>query len=159
MDILKETIRVRIDIRKKDPLASNFGHTFGHALEKITRYAVNHGDAISVGMVMALEFSVLEGLISLEFKNNLLTMMQELGLNTKVEAGLNAEVITETMLTDKKSSNTHIRLVLIEDIAQPYKNDDNYFYPVVPEKILDFLRSFLNNKNYVSENHWQQLKA
>ena len=54
--------------------------------------------------------------------------MGVLGLNTKVSTGINPELLTNTMLTDKKSSNTLIRLVLIKEIAKPFEHDGNYFY-------------------------------
>ena len=43
--IVRKTIDARIAIRQVDPLASNLGHTFGHALEKYTNYSVLQGDA------------------------------------------------------------------------------------------------------------------
>jgi 3-dehydroquinate synthase len=56
--IIELTIEARSNIRQKDALASNLGHTFGHALEKITDFKVMHGDAIWVGTVMALYFGL-----------------------------------------------------------------------------------------------------
>ena len=85
MQILSETIKVRMKIRKQDPLASNLGHTFGHAIEKITNYGVNHGDAISVGIVMALEFSYLEQIITKSTKKQIKDAIEKL-FNVKVEA-------------------------------------------------------------------------
>ena len=158
MNIIRETIRVRINIRKKDPLASNLGHTFGHALEKITNYAINHGDAISVGIVMALEFGVFEGIVDLEYKNGIIDLMRELKLNTQVSNGINLEFLNQIMLTDKKSSNTHIRLVLISKTGIPYHDNDDYFYSVTPAKMLDFLHYFITKKNYLGMNHWKRLQ-
>ena len=158
MKILKETIRVRIDVRKKDPLASNLGHTFGHALEKVTKYAVNHGDAISVGTVMALEFAANKNIVNKKYKNDTINLMSRLGLNTKISNDIEIDELARTMLTDKKSSNTHIRLVLIEKTAKPYKVDGGYYYPVLPNEMKKFLQSFTKNKKYINENHWNELK-
>ena len=158
VDILKETIKVRLSIRRKDPLASNLGHTFGHALEKISQYTVNHGDAISVGIVMALEFSLLEGIIETAYKDKIIVLMDKLGLNTKVQSGICPETLSKIMLTDKKSSNSQIRLVLIKNIAEPYICDGSYFYPVETNIMLNFLKNFLNDKRYICNNHWKNLK-
>jgi len=158
MEIIAETINVRMHIRKKDPLASNLGHTFGHAIEKITNYAVNHGDAISVGIVMALEFGVTEGIIAKDQKDKIIKIMKELKLNTQLSDDLDVDFLNEAMLTDKKSSNTHIRLVLIRDIAMPYKSDDSHFYSVRPEKMIIFLKNFIKKGDYISSNHWESLK-
>ena len=59
--IIEETIRIRMKIRKVDPLASNLGHTFGHAFEKISNYRISHGDAISIGTLMAIQFGEKKG--------------------------------------------------------------------------------------------------
>jgi len=158
LNILKETIRVRIDIRKKEPLASNLGHTFGHALEKITNFEVNHGDAISVGTVMALEFSSQKGIIGKEEKRKIISMMRDLGLNTKISYGVCAHKLTQIMLTDKKSSNTEIGLVLIKGIGKPYINQGSYFYHTSREVIEEFLKEFMTMNAYVEENHWIKLK-
>ena len=46
-----------------NPLASNLGHTFGHAIEKLTKNKVQHGDAVSIGTILALKFAITENLI------------------------------------------------------------------------------------------------
>lgn len=159
LKILSETIKVRMKLRKADPLSSNFGHTFGHALEKISNYAVNHGDAISVGMVMAMYFSVDEGIVSKRFVNKIINMMLDLGLNTKIAKDICPAELTKLMLTDKKSSNTEIRLVLISDIAKPYKDKISPFYSVKPTKIESFLREFNKKLEFLDSSHWQGLKS
>ncbi len=156
LKILEETIKVRLFTRKKHPLASNFGHTFGHAFEKYSDFAVNHGDAIAVGMLMALDFSVEKGLIDARLRDKVCDMMQELGLNTKVESGMDVDKIVELMLKDKKSSGSEIRLVLIEDIAKPYEKDGNRFYPVEPEVMKEFLTKAL--VSYSEQGWWKKLK-
>lgn len=159
MAILEETIRVRISIRRKDPLASNLGHTFGHALEKITNYNVNHGDAIAAGIVMALEFSCKHKIVPTELKDQIIKLMTQIGLNTQVSDNLDINKLVELMLTDKKSSNTQIRLILIEDIAKPLNRNHTPFFPVDPQEILVFLKEFVNNAIYVRPNHWEYLRS
>lgn len=158
LEILRETINVRISIRKKDPLASNLGHTFGHALEKISKYEVNHGDAISVGILMALMFSHEEGLVSEKLKDNIASLINNFGLNSKIESGVDPELLTKIMLTDKKSSNSEIRLVLIEDIGIPLKQSGSLFYPVKPNRMKSFLETFLCQEDLNAENHWEELR-
>jgi 3-dehydroquinate synthetase len=156
--ILEETIRVRMTLRKRHPLVSNFGHTFGHAIEKYTHFAVAHGDAISVGMVMALEFSAQKGIVTPETKSRLIDILKNEGLNTLVEPGMSAEKLTEYMLTDKKSSGNRIGLVLIEDIAKPLQVD-GHFYEVNPEEMVVFCEWFLNNPHYTRPGRWKELLA
>ena len=159
MEILGETIDVRLSLRRRDPLASNFGHTFGHALEKISNFGVNHGDAISVGMVMAMELSVQNKIISPALRDEIVSLMEHLGLNTKVDASVDPDKLTQLMLTDKKSSNTSVRFVLIQDIAKPLETDGKPFYPVEPPVVAAFLKTFMKNSKYVQAQHWAALKG
>lgn len=156
--ILRETIRVRLWLRKTDPLVSNLGHTFGHALEKYSGYSVNHGDAISVGTVMALEFAVENKIMTAECKNNIINKMKIIGLNTKVETDIDPKALVRIMLTDKKSTHAKIRLILISDIAHPLETNGSRYYPVESSKVENFLTRFLSNPEFVQKNHWLKLK-
>ena len=49
--------------KKINPLASNLGHTFGHALEKIYGEKIKHGDAISAGIYLANYISYKEKIL------------------------------------------------------------------------------------------------
>ena len=64
----------------------------------------------------------------------------------------------QIMLTDKKSSNTEIGLVLIKGIGKPYINQGSYFYHTSREVIEEFLKEFMTMNAYVEENHWIKLK-
>ena len=157
LEILAETISVRLKIRKRHVLASNFGHTFGHAFEKYSNFAVGHGDAISVGMLIALDFSFHEKLINKSLFDNIYSMMKELGLNTKINSGIDNIKLTKIMLMDKKSSNKLIRLVLIEDFVKPFYTNDSPFYGVKPKNMETFLLKILNDKKYAENDHWKKL--
>lgn len=147
-NIINLTIKSRIAIRKIDPLASNLGHTFGHAIEKFSDYRILHGDAISAGTVLALNYSVYIGIMSEEIKNNIINDMKFLGLNLYVDNSLESKKIIQLMLQDKKSSSTQLNLVLIKDISKPFSEEGKYFCKSEPDKVRSFLDDFLNDYDY-----------
>lgn len=152
VEIIKHTVKVREKIRNIDPLASNLGHTFGHAFEKLSGHTLLHGDAITVGTVFALNFAKDEGLISKDKIENIITDMKILGLNLYVDDNLDIDELIKLMLKDKKSSVDEINLVLIEDIEKPYKKGNFPFYKVKPDKIKNFLNKFLKEYQFKIKN-------
>jgi len=156
--IIELTIKARSIIRKKDALASNLGHTFGHALEKISNYEVLHGDAISVGTVMALYFALDRGLISQSKVDEIVTKMRQHGLNIYLDSNIDVSEMVNCMLNDKKSSVDTINLVLIRDIEKPYEKSGSLFFPVSPGEMDMFLNQFFKSYNYTKENCWDYLK-
>ena len=84
--------------------------------------------------------------------------MSELGLNTKISNDISPEKLTQIMLTDKKSSNTEIRLVLIEGIAKPLKSKNSNFYSVDPKRIQKFLEGFNGKSKFIEASHWENLR-
>ena len=67
--LLRQAVQVKIDVVEVDPYERgirahlNLGHTFGHAIEKVTQYAVPHGEAVAIGLVKAARLSRNLGLI------------------------------------------------------------------------------------------------
>ncbi len=151
-EIIIKSIKARSTIRKRDPLASNLGHTFGHAIEKTSNYKILHGDAITVGTVLALHFANQEGLISRESVDSIISMMKKLQLNIYLDENLNIEKLVDFMMHDKKSSIHSLNLVLIQDIAQPYEKKGNYFYETSPATVKKFLKDFIKNYEYSVKN-------
>jgi 3-dehydroquinate synthase len=146
--IILLTIKSRIAIRKKDALASNLGHTFGHALEKYSSYKILHGDAIAMGTVMALSYAVTKGILSAHTKNKIIEMMMYLELNIYLDTTVEAEPLVNKMMSDKKSSSKTINLVLLEDIEKPYSDDGGLFYKADPSDVVCFLKDFISKYNY-----------
>jgi len=152
--IIELTINARSIIRKKDALASNLGHTFGHALEKISNFRILHGDAISIGIIMSLYFSVDSGLMSKSKLDEIIERMRKHHLNIYLEKNIDIDQMIDCMLHDKKSSSNKINLVLLRDVENPYENKESLFFPVSPKKMKAFLKSFINSYQFVMENCW-----
>jgi 3-dehydroquinate synthase len=98
----------------------NFGHTFGHAIEAEQGYsgagsdALNHGEAVAVGMVLAARLSAALGRAPSADTHRLQALLQRLGLPTVVPAGLDPEALLARMRLDKKADAAGLRFVLWE---------------------------------------------
>ncbi len=96
----------------------NFGHTFGHAIEGGTGYGSwLHGEAISAGMVMAAELSLLAGSIKKEDVARVRALLARAGLPAKGPA-LPADRLLELMAVDKKAAKGRTRFVLLSAIGR-----------------------------------------
>lgn len=92
----------------------NLGHTFAHAIEKNARMAgddITHGEAVSMGMVMAAELSVKIGLARNGFSEALYTDFRSAGL--PVDCPYPVSELAEAMSKDKKAENGTIHFVLL----------------------------------------------
>ena len=91
----------------------NFGHTFAHSIEK--NLGILHGEAVSIGMVLAARTSVKLGLLDLEKAERLRNLL--VAYDLPVELNLNKEKTFEALLKDKKREGQHLHLVLLDDIG------------------------------------------
>ena len=98
--------------------ALNYGHTLGHAIERLENYTVRHGEAISVGMVFAAELSGLSGRISPELVARHRHILGLVGLPTTYRSGVFDELLA-AMRLDKKSRGSQLRLVVLESLDHP----------------------------------------
>lgn len=108
----------------------NLGHTFGHAIEAHGQYdgRVLHGEAVSVGMVMAHQVSHALGLMPREDLERVLTTFKGLGMPMTVGAfgfnGLTAEEMVRHMGQDKKNVDSRVTLILSKGIGKAFLTRD-----------------------------------
>jgi len=91
----------------------NFGHTLGHAVEKISNYKLSHGKSVSIGMAMITKACVKSKKCPEEIYNKLIKSLNEYNLPT--ESGFSAEEIFNSAVSDKKSTGNGITLILPTD--------------------------------------------
>jgi 3-dehydroquinate synthase len=95
----------------------NLGHTFGHALESIGNYERwLHGEAVSIGMVLAARTSAALGSLDSADVERISTLLTRAGLPTEA-TDVNAERVLEIMQLDKKTTAKGLNLVLLEGIG------------------------------------------
>jgi len=90
----------------------NFGHSFGHAIEAET--GLPHGDAVAIGMVMALRLSVERGLCPPADLERVLAHFTAIGLPVATDA--DADALAARMAHDKKGAD----LILARGIGQAF---------------------------------------
>ena len=93
----------------------NYGHTFGHAIERQQNYRWRHGEAVAVGMVFVAELARLAGLLSDDVVAQHRELLGALGLPTTYDGDF--EPLLATMRRDKKARGNTIRFVVLNDSA------------------------------------------
>jgi 3-dehydroquinate synthase len=92
----------------------NFGHTIGHAVEKLS--AVPHGQAVSIGMQVAAHFSRVLADLPTAQAEALIQLCKDFGLPTTLDIPI--ENVADALRKDKKKSGDSIHFVLIEKIGK-----------------------------------------
>jgi 3-dehydroquinate synthase len=96
----------------------NYGHTLGHAIEKLERYRFRHGDAVAIGMVFAAEVGRLAGRLTaadVALHRELLTAV---GLPVRYPKAA-WPALRETMSLDKKTRGARLRMVILDGVGNP----------------------------------------
>jgi 3-dehydroquinate synthase len=108
--IVARCCRIKADVVEKDERESglravlNYGHTLGHAFETLSGYSqLLHGEAISIGMVLAAGISKAEGLCSSADEERLIDMLIGFGLPVTAPDRFSLEELASALSKDKKS--------------------------------------------------------
>ena len=96
----------------------NYGHTLGHAIERVERYRWRHGEAVAVGMVFAAELSRLAGRLDDAAVARHRAVLQAVGLPVGYRADRWGELLV-AMQVDKKARGSTLRFVVLDAIARP----------------------------------------
>ena len=138
--LVARALRVKIAIVQRDPFEHgeraflNLGHTFAHAFEQVSHYAVPHGQAVALGVVAAAHLAADRGDCSPELPARITAVMARLGLSVTL-SGYDAVAILGAMATDKKrQAGAPLRFVLPQAIGQVALYDD-----VTTEQVLGAL--------------------
>lgn len=99
--------------------ALNYGHTFGHAIEKLEDFTWRHGEAISVGMVFAAEVACRLGMLTPDDVALHRQVLSSLTLPTSYH-GAGWSDLRAAMALDKKSRGSQLRLVLLQGLRRPW---------------------------------------
>ncbi|PVB61443.1 3-dehydroquinate synthase [Labrenzia sp. 011] len=123
----------------------NLGHTFGHALESAVSYETErlvHGEGVSIGMMLAHEFSERLGLIGEETSLRVRKHLTDVGLPVRIGQIPGqlppAETFMDIIAQDKKVSRGALTFILTRGIGEAFVEKG-----VDPAQVLDFLKEKL----------------
>ena len=120
MPMIEESCRIKRDVVEKDPTEQgerallNFGHTIGHAVEKLKNFSMAHGQCVAVGCMASAYISLKRGWITQKEYEKTAEQLKLFGLPLYIN-GLSAEDILTATKSDKKMDKGHIKFVLMKE--------------------------------------------
>ena len=128
----------------------NYGHTFAHAIEKITSFAIPHGFAVTLGLILAnrlrnkLDFLPLKEMNKLDEVSKKVLSLYDLN---KISS-FNFKDIGNVMLTDKKAVNDTVSFVLVSEVGKTFflkQKIDQRFSKVIHSVVDEVISEILSN--------------
>ncbi len=136
-DEIKQQVVENDPTEKGERAVLNFGHTIGHAVEKLMNFSMLHGECVAVGMAAAARISLDRGMISEEDFSDILTAIRTFDLPVTV-SGISPEEVLATSKSDKKMEKGHVKFILLDGIGRAVIRTD-----VRDEEILAAARSVI----------------
>jgi shikimate kinase/3-dehydroquinate synthase len=142
-EMVRRAVQVKVNVVEEDPYEQgirqflNLGHTFGHAIERVTQYEWAHGHGVGFGVVAAAALSHRLGMIDADLNKQIRDAVTAVGLPTKL-GNIAPSDLWEAMRTDKKWRDGRSRFVLLKALAQPTVVEDVPKEDVIA--VLDSLR-------------------
>lgn len=116
----------------------NFAHTFGHAIETVTQYAIPHGTAVAIGMILANRIAQQRGLLNSDTAlRSESVLLKVIHIDRKLTDHPIEEFIG-VIKKDKKQTSSQLTAVLMTNTAK----DLQVVHDVQPEEVADALCYF-----------------
>jgi len=120
-----DSLTIKKDIVERDPTETglrrllNFGHTIGHALEKLSGYSIAHGEAVAIGMVIEAQISFQKGYLAIACVERIANLISAFGLPTTVPEGYSATNLMQTMTSDKNRGMDNLEASSLKVLDSP----------------------------------------
>ncbi|NNL77704.1 MAG: 3-dehydroquinate synthase [Desulfobacterales bacterium] len=123
--VVHDSVKIKATIVNRDATEQgerrklNFGHTLGHAIENVLQ--VPHGEAVSVGMVLASKLSEKKENMQLEESIRLTSLLEKFKLPVRLK--FDRQQVIEAIGKDKKKEGEHLKFVLLKKIGEAVVNE------------------------------------
>lgn len=117
--VIARCIEIKRDVVEQDEFDKglrgllNFGHTFGHAIEKLSGFTITHGSAVARGMIIAAKVARVYGFT--DYTEVITKVVKDYCFETNCP--YSADELYNVILSDKKRSGADITLVLPKEIG------------------------------------------
>ncbi|MFC1547123.1 AroB-related putative sugar phosphate phospholyase (cyclizing) [Candidatus Neomarinimicrobiota bacterium] len=139
LEIKKATIEID-EFDQAERLLFNYGHTFGHAIESLTNYAIPHGVAVCMGMDLANTISCKLGHITDDQYTAMRPLLRK-NIGDMSPGSIDLGVYEDALRKDKKSIGTQVNVILTKGPGKMFKTPLN-LTDEVRSWIADFFKSF-----------------
>ncbi|GAE02638.1 3-dehydroquinate synthase [Clostridium botulinum B str. Osaka05] len=135
-NLVKMSIESKLPIMKADPtekglaMILEYGHTVGHAIEKLSYGKLSHGESVSIGMMVAARVSEKLGYLSKQDVKEHLDILSALKTPTKIPSNIKISDIINRIKLDNKKDMNGIRFVVLENIGKCINTDGSYMIKV-----------------------------
>ncbi|GAB3302992.1 3-dehydroquinate synthase [Geodermatophilus aquaeductus] len=122
-ELIERAVRVKADAVGQDLFDTgvreylNYGHTLGHAIERVEDFGWRHGEAVAVGLVFAAELGVQAGRLSRAEADRHRDLLTAMGLPTRYAGDWAA--LQAVMRVDKKARGATLRFVVLDGLGYP----------------------------------------
>jgi 3-dehydroquinate synthase len=122
-ELIERAVRVKADAVGQDLFDTgvreylNYGHTLGHAIERVEDFGWRHGEAVAVGLVFAAELGVQAGRLSRAEADRHRELLTAMGLPTRYDGDWAA--LQSVMRVDKKARGATLRFVVLDGLGDP----------------------------------------
>lgn len=138
-EMVARSVKIKRDFVEADTrdtgrrMILNFGHTCGHALEKLHDFrGLSHGEAVGIGMVLACRVGERLGVTAPGTGERIAALLEQYGMPTKT--GFSPREIVEATALDKKSDGSSLRFILLREVGE------SLIHPMTREELLDALQ-------------------
>jgi len=122
----------------------NFGHTVGHALEKLSGYRLLHGEAVALGMLVEGEIAKTRGALSSRDYDEMRSLLGRLGIDAAALRRFSPQRIVRATKGDKKSAGGHVRCVILRGIGTVGGRGGQFIFSVSDAEVLKALQDVRN---------------
>jgi 3-dehydroquinate synthase len=122
--ILQKSAQAKVNIVQQDVKEGglrqvlNFGHTFGHAVEKKSDYKLLHGEAVSIGIIYANKIAQKLGKQKPETGEQIKKLLERFKLPTELPEGMTIDDLHEYIVQDKKKSGKEITFIIAPEMGK-----------------------------------------
>ena len=124
-DVIYECVDIKRGVVERDEKEAgerallNFGHTAGHAIEKLHNFTgISHGEAVGIGMVMISKAGESAGITEPGTAEKITAVLKKYNLKTEDENSLSD--IISAMAFDKKSTDAGINFIMLSKIGSSF---------------------------------------
>lgn len=151
-ELILKSIQSKIEILKRDPsekkygIILEYGHTFGHAIEKLSHGRLAHGEVVAIGMTIAAEISYRLGYLKHNgLQQHYYFLNQKMMLDLKIPNNIKVEEMIKVIKSDNKITSKGVKYILLEDIGKVLNPDGDYMVSADSKIVRDVLEEFVRD--------------